>query len=85
MDTTKAPKRFVAPAKKRAQQQSRLRQLNARARGGNEQQRDTGRYTQVSRNTGDCYFYYSRKDENWIVMTFWIILFNFFSSITYVL
>lgn len=45
VDTTRAPKKFVAPAKKRAQHQSRLRQLNARARSGMEQQKD--RYNQV--------------------------------------
>eukprot|EP00816_Leptocylindrus_hargravesii_P007427 CAMPEP_0196807278 /NCGR_PEP_ID=MMETSP1362-20130617/7237_1 /TAXON_ID=163516 /ORGANISM="Leptocylindrus danicus, Strain CCMP1856" /LENGTH=562 /DNA_ID=CAMNT_0042181123 /DNA_START=38 /DNA_END=1726 /DNA_ORIENTATION=- len=56
VDTAKAPKRFVAPAKKRAQQQSRLRQLNARARGGNEQQKDTGRYNQPQR---------TRRRNNW--------------------
>ena len=47
VDNTRAPKKFVAPAKKRAQQQNRLRQLNARSRN-TDQQKD--RYNQVRRN-----------------------------------
>mmetsp|Transcript_9007 Transcript_9007/g.11623 ORF Transcript_9007/g.11623 Transcript_9007/m.11623 type:complete len:547 (+) Transcript_9007:177-1817(+) len=54
VDTTRAPKKFVAPAKKRAQHQSRLRQLNARARSGMEQQKD--RYNQPQR---------TRRRNNW--------------------
>lgn len=58
VDTTRAaPKRFVAPARRR-QQQNRLRQLNAR-RGGNQQnqsERDNARYNQPQR---------TRRRSNW--------------------
>ena len=56
VDNTRAPKKFVAPAKKRAQQQSRLRQINARARGGADQQKDSNRYNQVGIRRRFCYF-----------------------------
>lgn len=46
VDSTRAPKKFIAPAKKRSQQQSRLRQINARSRASAEQQ-GKDRYNQV--------------------------------------
>lgn len=58
MDTTRsAPKRFVAPARRR-QQQNRLRQLNAR-RGQNQKdnQENAGRYNQPQRTR--------RRNNNW--------------------
>jgi len=55
VDTTRAaPKRFVAPARRR-QQQNRLRQLNAR-RGQPSNERDNARYNQPQR---------TRRRSNW--------------------
>jgi len=57
VDTTRAaPKRFVAPARRR-QQQNRLRQLNARNnRGSNNNNNDNARYNQPQR---------TRRRNNW--------------------
>ena len=55
VDTTRAvPKRFVAPARRR-QQQNRLRQLNAR-RNQQANERDNARYNQPQR---------TRRRSNW--------------------
>jgi len=56
VDTTRAaPKRFVAPARRR-QQQNRLRQLNARRGGAQANDRETNRYNQPQR---------TRRRNNW--------------------